>query len=118
VTSLKLAGSYDSCCIIFASDSEREDFISNQCLYSDEGNECRVSVYDIFAEVKMMVSFIHGGAAQDLGLCLVLQITENFFVAGTHIFDTGLMFGGSSGTSLTSPLLTILLTCRPKNWSG
>lgn len=106
--SLKLAGSYDSCCVIFASDAERKDFESNPGLYSNEGNECRVSVYDNFAEVKMMVSFIHGGAGQDLGLCLLLQITENFFVAGTRIFDTGLMFGGSSGTSLTSPLLSCL----------
>jgi hypothetical protein len=111
--SKQLSGQYGSCALVFASESEKRDFVDGESRLLPEGSSYRVNLFDHFVEVKMPESFLHGLAGQALGQCILKQITAQLYLPGTDVDDTGLGTGGSSSISS----FAIFLNCRSNYWS-
>lgn len=96
VNSNQLSGQFSSCAVTFASDSERKDFLSRELILLEEGSGYRVNIFDHFVEVKMPESFLQSLSGQALGDCILKQLTNQLYLPGTDVDDTGLEIGGSA----------------------
>ena len=81
----QLSGQFDSCAMIFTSESERSDFSRKELTLLPEGSSYRINLFDRIVEIKMPESFLHSATGPALGDYILKQVTTQLYLPGIDV---------------------------------
>ena len=92
--------------MIFNSPSERQDYPSKDQQLVPEESKIKINLFVCFVEVRMPESFLHAQVGMAMGGCIIEQLAEQAYIAGTHPDDSEIITAGSPSISVFAVSLT------------